>query len=534
MHVTRADAFNLVISSLKETATKSLPERIKTIVVLACLAFVSIVALYLYCKRSNRCFKQKDPAETQNEVKKEENAAPIQNDEPAQLEESAAETSDHPPQETQDSEHATESVETVQVPQITPPPKEKVPEPPLEEPPSALDLSHSEPPFLTEGKYPEAELILQRYIDNVRRYASNLSADGNIAEAEAQLLKALKVCSNDVSCIVAYGELLLKKKECINAQAQFEKALTLNSKDPRALNGRAQSLLEQRKFEDAEKEFAAALLICPNDPQLLQSYISGLKIHGILLQTTHDLPKAEEKLLKAVQTKPDDISCLICYAEILKQRGKVSESLQPLEQALALDPKNPLTLRCYGKTLQTLKRDDEAEMRLKEAVAMDPDNILGLKAYGGILFARRKWDEAASVFEKALRDEDKDVFSINRYGEILHSLKKYAQAAEQYQRALDLKPENAAASLKGLGLAQAALMNYVDAKVNLEQSLAITPDDMICVKAYAEVLLRLQKPWDALSQFAKVLVKDPKDEFALRGRSDALRLMSATSQYIKI
>jgi tetratricopeptide (TPR) repeat protein len=156
---------------------------------------------------------------------------------------------------------------------------------------------------------------------------------------------------------------------------------------------------------------------------------------GITLLRQRKFKEAAEKLEKAIDLEPENISLWNFHAQALANTGNYVEALKSIEVAVALDDSNFLNWQLKGtflmrqgdlegarkaidKSLElnqssvtytlrgqvdyNLQNYDEALGFFEEALNRDPDNPLANQMKGLVLFIKGKYGEAIPFIEKAL------------------------------------------------------------------------------------------------------------------------------------
>ncbi|HUV54419.1 MAG TPA: tetratricopeptide repeat protein [Candidatus Krumholzibacteriaceae bacterium] len=156
---------------------------------------------------------------------------------------------------------------------------------------------------------------------------------------------------------------------------------------------------------------------------------------GIGLFRQRRFKEAAEKLEKAIDLEPENVSLWNLHAQALANTGDYEEALKSIEVAVALDDTNFLNWQLKGtflmrqddlegskkaidKSLElnkssvtytlrgqvdyNLQNYDEALGFFEEALNLDPDNPLANQMKGLVLFIQGKHGEAIPFIEKAL------------------------------------------------------------------------------------------------------------------------------------
>ena len=119
---------------------------------------------------------------------------------------------------------------------------------------------------------------------------------------------------------------------------------------------------------------------------------------------------------------------------VLKQNGKINESLVATQKSLQLDPQDAETYNNLGVMLQDLGRLNEAEVSLRQAITLKPDYAIAHSNLGGILQGLGRLEEAEANYRKAITLKP-DYAVAHRH---LTAIKKFDAQDEQYSKMQEL------------------------------------------------------------------------------------------------
>ena len=205
-----------------------------------------------------------------------------------------------------------------------------------------------------------------------------------------------------------------------------KKSLTLSEK--------RKKLAEQKKQKKAKKQNLKA--ISPSQAQLsslLEHYQNGRfdDAEKLSISITQEFPKHQFgwKVLGAV----------------LKQTGRVIDSLTPMQKSVQLAPQDAAAHSNLGITLKELGRLDEAEASYKQAIALKPDLAEVHSNLGNTLKELGKLDEAESSFTQAIALKPDYAEAHSNLGITLQELGRLDEAESSFTQAIALKPDLAEA-----------------------------------------------------------------------------------------
>ena len=306
--------------------------------------------------------------------------------------------------------------------------------------------------------------------------------------------KALEANPKKEQFWCSYIDALIKERQVKNAQTALEEARAFGV-DEQSLNSMAEeltkianatrsvlsehnknlaspkkskNLAERKKKEEAGKRNSRDA--DPSQQQLsclLEFYQDGNlgDAEKLAMSITKDFPKHQFgwKVLGA----------------ILKQTGRVCDSLKAFEKSVHLAPLDAEAHSNLGVTLTVLGRLEDAEASHNQAIALKPDYAEAHYNLGVTLQELGKLDEAEGSYTQALVLKADYAEACNNLGTVLQALGRLDEAETSYNRAIALKPDDAEVH-NNLGLTLKALDRFDEAEVCYIRAIALKP-------RYAEV-----------------------------------------------
>jgi tetratricopeptide (TPR) repeat protein/predicted Ser/Thr protein kinase len=156
-----------------------------------------------------------------------------------------------------------------------------------------------------------------------------------------------------------------------------------------------------------------------------------------------------------------------------------------------------------------------------QVIKIRPKSVAGWKGRGDALFVLRRYDGALASYNKAIDLQPQDIQTRSKIlvnqGRILYYKGEYQKALENYENILDINPEEVEA-WSGKGLAQLGLHKYSEAEISFKKVKDIKPNDP---KIWQEIAFATQnlKGWEAAKKYFEealeiytfFLKKNPKD-----------------------
>ena len=132
-------------------------------------------------------------------------------------------------------------------------------------------------------------------------------------------------------------------------------------------------------------------------------------------------------------------------AIVLKQNGRIKESLIASQKSVQLDLHDAEAHSNLGVLLQEQGRLNEAEVSFRQVIALKPNYAEGHNNLGVTLEAQGKLNEAEVSFRQAIALKPNYAEAYNNLGAILQKLGKLKESEASYRQAMKLKPDYAEA-----------------------------------------------------------------------------------------
>ena len=160
---------------------------------------------------------------------------------------------------------------------------------------------------------------------------------------------------------------------------------------------------------------------------------------------------------------------------ILKQTGRVTESLSACQKVVELSPEDAEAHSNFGVTLQELGRLDEAETRYRKALKFNSNYVQAHYNLGAILQELGRLDEAETSYRQAIELKDDYVEAHNNLGNLFKEIGRLDEAVASYTKAISLKPDFAEVH-NNLGNTLKQLGRLDEAETSYNQALSFKPD----------------------------------------------------------
>jgi tetratricopeptide (TPR) repeat protein len=299
------------------------------------------------------------------------------------------------------------------------------------------------------------------------------------------------------------------------ALARVERALDIERDNGWALCSRIDILREAHRFAEAEQAVDKALQARPGDPDV---YVAAA---WVCSDQDHEV-EAADRATKALQIDPHHPAALAAMVYFLRWARLFEEAKRAADDALELRPCDPDILAAAGWVCSDLDQHQEALDYIDQALEIDPCSSWILNCRINFLRAASRYDEAEKFAEQVQRDRPDDPDMQVAAGWLYGDRDQYPAALACFDRALEANPWHLEA-LVWRSVVQRSLLRFSEAAAAAADATERRPCDL-AVRTELGRVYDTQLDFDAaLTQFAKVLDREPENVEALIARSAALR-----------
>jgi tetratricopeptide (TPR) repeat protein len=280
------------------------------------------------------------------------------------------------------------------------------------------------------------------------------------------------------------------------AETLYRSALAIQKDDAHLNTQLGRLLLKQDRIPEAVRLLRRALVLDPHHRearQLLVAYFQGSQPD-----------QAEKWLREALELEPEDSDWLGQLAELLEREGRMAAAA---DLYLRLAEADPQALAAYRfLSVYYLKRSEweKARWQLERLLRLVPQDALGRRNLGLVLFNLGLREEAREQLNAVLATGQADALTHHLLGLIFQNEGLHYLAADAFQAALRLDAELVEARL-GLTAAWLAVNERAKAEEAAEEGARLFPGNTQLQINYGLVLLRVNKPEAALTEFRSAL-----------------------------
>jgi tetratricopeptide (TPR) repeat protein len=314
---------------------------------------------------------------------------------------------------------------------------------------------------------------------------------GDRQEARAEVLKAVELDAEFVEARRLLARIHAALGEQDLAIEEARKILRQHPEDREMRIVLAQSLVQLGKADEARKELEAV----PLDQRDAEVEFALGRID--MLQKKPEF--AREKLLAALEKRPDHAEILESLLAVEVAMGKTQEALDRLDKAETANPKSAAIVRLHGMALLAAGQGSLGEAKLRHAIELDPNDLGSYQALARYLMVSRRFAESIETYKQAVKARPD--FAPLRFtlGTLYESSGQRAEAMEQYEQAVKLDP-NLAVAKNNLAYLMAEEGKNLDRALDLAQEAkASLPENANAADTLGWVLLKKGIPEAAIT-----------------------------------
>ena len=351
--------------------------------------------------------------------------------------------------------------------------------------------------------------------------AIQIEFEGGNKDAIPLLQRVLRARPADQISHGMLAVLEYQQGNCTSAVIHFEKAGALFQSRPDGLHAYATCLVKLKKFDKAaevlqrtvaispedgrERRLLAAVQLMAHQPQsaliTLQPILAGsnadvetLELAATAYEDSKDTPQAVASLRQAILLDPKNVNLYVEFANLSSAHDSSQVGIDVISDGISQAPQaSPLYL-ARGVLYVQLAQYDKAEADFETAHDLDPHQSLSSAAQGLLAQQKNDLDGALATVQTRLAQKPNDPVLLYLQADFL-SQKGVEPGTPEFQ--LAMRSARQAVSLRpGLSGARTVL---------------------------AKLALQAGNYREAVEQFRKALVQDPRDQTALYHLIQALR-----------
>jgi tetratricopeptide (TPR) repeat protein len=283
-------------------------------------------------------------------------------------------------------------------------------------------------------------------------YARLLLELGKVAEAKKEFKTLLQQVPQEQTSLYAMGLLAAQSGEFTEAEnylAAYIKTLNGN-RDPERDSSQALMVLAQIA-EDKNDLPTAVKWLEQVDSSAQNNFLTAVIKRALIKAKAGQLAEARQLLAQtSTENDEDKIKLLIGEAQLLRDTGKLNESLQFIEEALQRFTDNTDLLYEYAMVAEKNSQLDLMEQSLRKIITLTPNSPHPYNALGYMLADRNvRLKEAHELISKAVALAPDDAYILDSMGWVEFRMGQLDKAEEILRRAYGIKPDSEIAAHLG-------------------------------------------------------------------------------------
>ena len=184
---------------------------------------------------------------------------------------------------------------------------------------------------------------------------------------------------------------------------------------------------------------------------------------------------AEKLSLSITKEFPENQFAWKILAAVLKQNGKINESLNVIKKTIQLNPQDSTNYNNLGVILKELNRVDEAQECFYKAIKLQPEYAEAHYNLGLIQHTLINYEEAQKSYKQAIELKHDYAEAYNGLGNIQKEIGRSEEAEASFRKAITLKPDYAEA-YKSLGSIQIKFGKLEEGMSSYKKAIKLKPD----------------------------------------------------------
>jgi Flp pilus assembly protein TadD/SAM-dependent methyltransferase len=242
---------------------------------------------------------------------------------------------------------------------------------------------------------------------------------------------------------------------------------------------------------------------------------------------------AEKLSLSITQEFPKHRFAWKVLAAVLKQKGKINESLIVSQKSVQLDQQDAGAHYNLGATLQELRRLEEAEASYRQSITLKPDFAEVHHNLGVILQEQGRLKEAETSYRQSIILKP-DLAQVHlNLGNVMIKQGKFEEAEASYRQAIILNP-NLAKAHNNLGIIMKKQGRLEEAEASYRQAIILNPNLAQAHNNVGIIMKELGRLEEAFSAFIQAINLKPNFTDAYANFAIAIKRVRFTSSNVNL
>ena len=245
------------------------------------------------------------------------------------------------------------------------------------------------------------------------------------------------------------------------------------------------------------------------------------KVLGAVLKQMGKLSESLVASQKSVQLNPQDAEVHNNLGVLLKEQERLDEAEASYRQAIALKPDYAEAHYNLGNILNKLGRLEDAEVSYRKAITLKPDHAEVHYNLGVILQKLERLDLETNL-RKGIKLKPDQAKAQSNLGNIIQQQSRLEEAEASFRQVIALKPDYAEAH-NNLGIILKELGKLKEAEASLRQAIALKPDFAEAYCNLGVLLRKFGRLKEAEAKYRKAIILKPNFIEAMENLSLLLR-----------
>ena len=220
-------------------------------------------------------------------------------------------------------------------------------------------------------------------------------------------------------------------------------------------------------------------------------------------------------------------------AAVLKQMGKINESLVVSQRSVQLNPQDAETHTNLGNILKELERLEDAEASYRKVIALKPDYAGAHYNLGNTLKEQGRLEEAEASYGQAITLKPDYVEAHINLGVTLQELLRLDEAEASYRKVIALKPDYAGAHYN-LGNTLKEQGRLEEAEASYRKAITLKPDYVEAHSNLGNILKELGRLDEACSAYIQAINLNPDFTDAYNNLGIAIKNVRFNSSNVEL
>ena len=287
--------------------------------------------------------------------------------------------------------------------------------------------------------------------------------------------------------------------DLITATTKYEAILQVSPRLGAAYNNLGALYIKQRDYQKAAAVLEKGLKIDPKMP-------SASALLGVSLYEMGEYTKARTALESALRSNPKDDNAELFLANDLIKLDELTHAADHLGKLAQRQPNNSEIWYLLGKVY--MKLSEQALIKLN---SIDPDSVWAHEISGEMMESMENHDGALLEYKKAVELAPHQPGTHYLLGNDYWALKMWEPALKQFHLELENDPWNCQARWKIGNILEEQQAEPEQALAEIDKALALCPNLMQARVDRARVLLKLERPAEAVAELEIAEKADPAE-----------------------